>query len=213
MTTFDIESVANKGNVARDMNVGMVLRYQIIPEFLQDVRMCAWRKKWATVTTVAGTRDYALASDFGEMREVQIVGYDPLEYIGEDAEKVFQAEAATTQGRPAGYYIGRDADAAVGTFKHLYLDCPPDGVYTIRYNYLYTVPFVDDVTPVDLEAMIPLQFHWALVEGLKREIYEDRFGLSDPRAAKASDQFERWKDRAINNSELAKHGDFYISAR
>lgn len=213
MTTFDIETAANRGNIATDMNVGLILRHQIIPEFLNDVKLCAWRKKRSTVTTSAGTQSYALASDFGEMREVQIVGYDPLEYIGEDEEKVFAAQAATTQARPQGYYLGRDPDATVGSFKHLFLDAPPDGVYTIRYTYLYTVPFVDNVSPVDLAAWIPDQFHWGLVEGLRREIYMDRFGVGDTRATKAAEDFEAWKVRALANTEVAKHGDFYVSAR
>lgn len=213
MTTVDIETNANRGQVARDMNVGAVLRYQIIPEFLQDVKYCAWRKKWATITTVVGTRGYALAADFAEMREVQIVGYDELEYIGQDSQKVFAAEATTHSARPQGYYLGRDSGATVGAFKHLFFDALPDAVYTVRYCYLYKIPFADDVNAVDLEAWIPAEFHWALVEGLKREIYEDRFGLGDPRAAKAAEQFESWKARAQANTEVAKHGAHYVDIR
>lgn len=213
MTTADIETIANKGTVARDLNVGQVLRRQIVPEFLLDVKACGWRKKWATISTVAGTQNYALASDFGEMREVQIVGYEPLEYIGEDAEKVFAAKAATARARPTGYYLGRDPGSTGAAFKYLFLNAPADGVYTIRYNYFYIIPFSDDVTSVDLVAWIPDEFHWGLVEGLKREVYEDRFGLGDPRAAKAAERFEKWKSRALNNTELAKHGDYYVSIR
>lgn len=213
MTTFDIETQANRGQVARDMNVGVILRRQIIPEFLEDVKYCSWRKKWATISTVAGTREYALASDFAEMREAELVGYDQLDYIGADAERVFAAEASTESGRPAGYYLGRDATATVGAFKQLFLDIAPDLVYSIRYCYLYSIPFADDVNPVDLEAWIPAQFHWALVEGLKREVYEDRFGLDDTRAAKAAEQFEAWKQRALANTEVAKYGSHYVDIR
>lgn len=208
MTTFEIESMANRGDIARDMNVGAILRYQVIPEFLEDVRYCAWRKKWASISTVAGTRDYALPADFGEMQKVTRVDYGELHYIGDQEEKVFAAEEATTQNAPTLYYLGRDPDSTGGAFKHIFFDCPPDAVYTIRYNYLYTVPFTDLVTPVDLAAWIPDQFHWGLVEGLKREIYEERFGLGDPRSAKAAESFAEWKQRALANHELTLHGKY-----
>jgi hypothetical protein len=208
MTTFEIESMANRGDIARDMNVGAILRYQILPEFLEDVRNCAWRKKWATISTVAGTRDYALAADFGSMQKVERVDYGELYYIGDQEKKVFAAEEATEQNAPYAYYLGRDPDSSGGAFKHLFLDRPPDAVYTLRYNYLYTIPFTDNVTPVDLAAWIPDQFHWAFVEGLKREIYEERFGLGDARAAKASESFAEWKQRAMSNHELTLHGKY-----
>jgi hypothetical protein len=213
MTTFDIESAANRGDVARDMNVGLILRAQVIPEFLEDVKACAWRKKWATVTTEAGVRDYALASDLAELREVKRVGYGDLEYIGEDAAKVFAAEEATENGAPTAYYLGRDADATVGHFRHLYLDYPADAAYTLRYNYYYLIPYSDTVTPIDLGAWIPEQYHWALIEGLKREIYEERFGLSDARSMKAAEMFSQWKSRALANAEVAKHGKYVVDVR
>ena len=213
MTTFEIESMANRGDVARDMNLGSVLRYQVIPEFLEDVKACAWRKKWATVTTVVGQRGYALAADMGELREVHRVGHGPLEYIGEDAEKVFAAEEADGEAGPTGYYLGRDPNAVDGRFRHLWLDAPADGAYTLRYAYYYVIPFADGVTPVDLAGWIPEQLHWALVEGLKREIYEDRFGLNDPRTMKAVSAFGDWKSRALANPEAAKHGRYVVDVR
>jgi hypothetical protein len=213
MTTFEIESAANQGNIARDLNVGMILRMKIVPEFLFDVRVCAWRKKNASFSTAAGKRDYALASDMGELREVHRVGYGPLEYIGEDAEKVFAAESAEGNAAPTGYYLGRDPESSGGKFQHLFLNAPADAVHTIRYTYLYRIPFADYVTPVDLSAWIPEQFHWALVEGVKREIFHDKFGINDPRTAQATAEFEGWKARANYNMETAKHGAYVVSAR
>jgi len=212
MTTLEIETQANRGDVARDMSIATILRYQVIPEFLEDVKYCAWRKKWATVTTAAGTRSYALATDIAELREVHRVGYGEMEYIGADAAKVFAAESATDNEEPTGYYLGRDG-VTPAAFTVLYLNGPADAVHTLRYNYLYRIPFTDTTTAVDLKLYIPEQFHWGLVEGLKKEIYEDRFGLSDPRAMKAAQQFEAWKARALANTEVAKHGAYVVSAR
>lgn len=211
MTTAQIETHANRGDVARDFDLGSVLRYQVIPEFLQDVKVCSWRKRYATVTTAAAGRHYVLASDFAEMREVTRDGYGDLEYIGEDDQKVLAAENSTTNAKPTAYYIGRNPAVSGSGSTHLFLSAPADGVYTIRYGYLYRIVFTDTTTSVDLKQYIPEEYHWGLVDGLKREIYEDRFGLNDPRALKAASNFDAWKQRALNSPEIANHGRYVVT--
>lgn len=215
MTTFEIEQAANIRGIASGMNLGMILRNQIIPEFLADTKYTNWQYKTGSWTTAAGDTYHDLPSDFGELREVWC-GTDEnrglLEYIGEDSEKVFIAESATDQAPPSGYYLKLNASTPP-RFSRLQLSAPSDGVYTIRYRYIWTLRSTDHVTPVDMDQYIPSQFHWGLVEGLKREVYKDTVGLSDARYAEAKSEVEAWKQRIRSNYELNKHGSKYVYAK
>lgn len=211
MTTAEIGGFANRGNVARDMDLATVLKYQVIPEFLQDVRVAAWRKRYMTVTTSAGVRAYSMTAAFAEMREVWREGYGPLEYIGADEQKVLKAESAAAQEAPSAYYIGQSPSSSTSAHQFLVLSAPPDGVYSLRCCYLFRIPWGELASVVDLAPYIPEEYHWGLVEGVKREIYEDRFGLDDPRTVKAARAFEEWKQRALVNPELSKHGSFIVT--
>jgi hypothetical protein len=214
MTTADVETYANLGNVAVGMNLQYILRYQIIPEFLEDVKYASWRKKYGTVTTVAGTRSYDLATDFHQMHRLRLSGADEdLPYIGEDSTKVFAAEVATTQAEPTGWYLGRNPNSQDPPFAYLSFDAPPDDAYVYQYQYYSRVVWTDQFTPVGLSQHIPEQYQWGLVEGLRREVYLNRVGVNDQRYIVAAQQFEVWKQRAISNTELAPAGQRPIFAR
>ena len=394
MTTAEIELAANKGNLATaDFDVGQALRYQIIPQFLEDVGPCSWRKAYKQITTIATRQTYALASNALKIHEAYraIPGGKPvqLDYIGEDPLKVAQAEIAVTPAPPTGYYMaltgsdlegsgvvtfGAILDGEIGTntigltgavvgsnvapgwpvdlpagliglmrvsapdtievrlhnmsgstvtpgdvavsfsvfsgpqaaavelsgsgtvaggdildgeirqltfalagatvganvspgwpsglpagligmmrvsasgiiqvrllnmsgglvtlptltyaasiigtvsspaaaWQNLKLRAPADAVYTLVVCQLTYVPFGDTTTTVNMAPYIPAQYHWGLVEGLRAQIFFDRFGQSDPRYAQAQAQYMIWVQRAQVNRELGRRGNLVLSVR
>ena len=45
MTTDQVESAANRGDIATaDFQLGTVLRYSVIPQFLEDCGRIGWRR-------------------------------------------------------------------------------------------------------------------------------------------------------------------------
>lgn len=220
MTTAEIESAANRGNIATaDFVIGQVLRRQVIPQFLEDVGVTSWRKAYKTITTVAGTQYYDLDANFLKVHEAYRItngGIDdpPLEYIGEDPRKVALAEANTTRSAPTGYYITIDgASAGAGLWRRMKFQAPPDAVYAIQVVQLTYIPFADDTTSLNLKPYIPEQFHWGLVTGLRKEIFFDRFGQGDPRYDRANADYQEWVGRAQAHRELARRGAYFNSVR
>lgn len=121
MTTAQIETAANRGSIANgDFNAGQVLRRQVIPQFLEDVGICSWRKRYKTVTTVAGTQTYDLDTNCLKIHEAYrmppVSWQPPLKYIGEDPLAVALAEAAATQAAPTEYYMVLNGAAPGTTF-------------------------------------------------------------------------------------------------
>lgn len=217
MTTAEIETASNRGNIATaDINIGQVLRRQVIPQFFEDVGVCSWRKAYKTITTIAGTQTYDLDANFLKVHEAyKMPGASPtdrLEYIGEDPLKVASSEAATVQAPPASYYIVLDAGTPK-LWRRLKLQAPPDAVYSIAVVQLTFIPFADDTTSVDLTQYLPSQFHWALVEGVRAQIFFDRFGQQDPRYDRAQAAYLQWVGRAQTHRELGRRGGLFVSAR
>lgn len=215
MTTAEIELAANRGNLANaDFVIGQVLRRQVIPQFLEDVGITSWRKAYKTITTVAGTQYYDLDSNFLSVHEAFRLPNqdDPLEYIGEDPRKVAFAEANTVQAAPTSYYIVLDG-ATPAKWRRLKFQAPPDAVYTIPVVENTYIPFADNTTAVDMMPYLPEQFHWGLVDGLRTQIYFDRFGQGDDRYVEAKASYMEWVGRAQAHRELARRGAYFNSVR
>jgi hypothetical protein len=73
-------------------------------------------------------------------------------------------------------------------------------------SYYWYVP-CEDEEDVDLKSYIPEQYHWALVELLRREIIDDRFGQGDQRFATANSKYQEWLKRIAPKRELAQRGN------
>jgi hypothetical protein len=203
-----IETYADIGGIAQpDLNLKVLLRHNVVPAFLHDVGFVSWRRQVAALPIAASTSGYDLPEDFWMMQSLALdsAPSSPLQYIGDDAEKVMAAEIATTSGTPAqpgGYYLVRRATTQV--FKRLKLNVIPDATYPAHYTYYSGVPFVDDTTDVEMDKYIPNQFQWVFVEGLKKEIMFLRFGIGDPRYVAAEQSYGTWVARASENPELAR---------
>ena len=205
MMTSLIEQYANIADLSSpDINLKVLLRHSVTPAFMADVGYVAWRRVLATLalTGVAG-QGYDLPDDFWMMQVLTIDPSDaPLQYIGDDPEKVLAAERNVTPGKPGAYYLVRRATTSV--YKRIKFNATPDTNYTARYTYYSGVFFPDDTTDVEMDKFIPSQFQWALVEGLKREIMFIRFGHGDPRYVASEQQYGMWIERARENPELAR---------
>lgn len=208
MLTSHVEQYADIGGIAGvDINLKVLLRRNVTPAFFSDVGYVSWRRKVGSQVLIvgAGGKQFDLPDDFGQMQTVVVNPSAPLDYIGEDPEKVLAAEANTTNGEPTGYYLVRRATSEV--FKRLALSCPPSTANTLRYTYYSHVPYADDTTEVELDKYIPAQFQWALVEALKMQIMWLRFGIGDPRYVAAEQAYRMWVERAMENPELARRNN------
>lgn len=205
MTTADIETYADIGGLAGpDINLKVLLRHNVVPAFFTDVGYPSWRRVPTTLSTIISTKSLDLPDDFGQMITVSISPdfSKPLQYIGEDPEKLLAAEGATVAAKPTGYYLTRRATSKV--FKKIAFNCPCDQVYTIPYVYHMQPFFLDDTTSIDLDQFMPAQFQWSLVEGLKQQILFLRFGIGDPRYVTAEQSYKMWVERAMESPELAR---------
>ena len=103
-----------------------------------------------TVTTVSGTEKYNLPSDFGAVRQVELVdASNSNDFTELDAMSIDLREDDT--GEPTGYYVEDD---------DLYVIPKPDGVYSLRVWYVKrgTTLSADADTPI-----IPTEFHDLIV--------------------------------------------------
>lgn len=206
MTTGQIENAANQGGlVTPDFPIKSVLRYKVIPDFLTEVGSPQWLKRNSTITTAAGTQDYALPSNFLRMRKIATpsnYAYDEIVYCGENEDLVTQLEQETSAGVPCRYRIIQNSD---NEFQSIRFYPKPDAVYTFPYIYVLFIPFDSETEDVDLTPYIPPPLHWALVEGLKAEVLNEAFGEGDYRFARAQREYSRWIEKA-NRMDLREPG-------
>lgn len=212
MTTTDIATYANEENLvvgSSDLNLQVRLRRKVIPEFYRRVGDVAWRRVDTTLSVLAEDREYDLGNDFLEMISVGrlISGSDPLKtyeltYIGENPHAKAAANANTIPSTPAGYWLKR-ASSAPKNLRTIFFDAIPDQSYTLPYTYRQEVYFADNTTAVDMDDYVPPQYQWALVVGLRIEIFNARLKIGDPRTAAANAEWESLIDSAIEDAEPA----------
>lgn len=204
MTTAEIEEQANLDNAATaDMNLKVLLRQKVIPAFLKDVGYPTWRRVHGTASIVAGDTYFDFSTD--ELDHVKSIAlapdYEkPLTYIGDIPHLIQEALAATTRAKPDSYWTTFNSTG----FLRVRLNCPSDASYTVAFSYDRIVPFSDNTTSVNLNVYIPKQFHWALVEGLKREIFRTRVGIGDNRFQLADAEYQALVARASENQEMGR---------
>lgn len=226
MTTAQIVTFADPGGLSQpDFDLNVLLRRKIIPEYLSvpyrdddgamrgGVGYVGWRRKIGTQAITTALQSFDLPTDFWQMKQIgfglQSVTTQPLNfdrgelvYIGDDPGLVSQAESATIPARPSGWYLVRTASAP-NQYRTAKFSCPADMPYTCRFVYYSGIVFADDVTAVELDAFIPTQFQWTLVDGLKRELYGFRFGIGDNRFQLAAEAYTQGVGSARVSPELA----------
>lgn len=205
MTTDQIEQFADIGGLsAPDLNLKVLLRRKVCPEFMKDAGYTSWKRISVTVATVIGTQIYTLPTD---LDMIELVGSPSapgksLQYIGEDPEKMATAELNGVNSSPTGYYLG--FDASTGEQTKLKLNAPADAVYNLPVIYYRTTVFADDTTAVEMNKFIPLRYQWGLVYGLQMAICYFRFGVGDPRYVAASQSYGMVIERIGDNKENAR---------
>lgn len=225
MTTAQIVTFADPGQLANpDLNLDVELRRNVIPLFYSKadhydeelgggVGYARWFRKDGVLQAITqGDTSFVLPADFGEMKYIalgmQVTSSTSLDfqrheltYIGDRPDKVERALSATQQVRPSGYFFGGTPGAMT-----LMLSDPSDAAYTCRYSYWNQAVFPDDTTSVDLNAFIPPQFQWTLVELLRRVLYGFRFGIGDERYGLATANAKRGLQAARANLEQSNYG-------
>lgn len=207
MNTSQIELAANRGDLATaDFQIGLVLRSMVVPAFLEDVGRIGWRKNLHTVTVAAGSRLVTMPEDFFEVADVLLAGdTKPLAYIGEDPTRVAQAEADSSTGALESYYLVRDpVDPNRWAVK---FNRAAGSSRSVTITYYWYVAYGDDSQDVDMRRYIPEQYHWALVDLLRREIIDDRYGQGDQRYTAANLKYQDWLKRIHTKRELAPRGN------
>lgn len=225
MLTSEIETIANRGNLASpDMNIKLILKKKVIYDFLIDVGEVTWRKRNRALYFQAGVRFYDMVDDFLKMLVIYRPGAsattpfaDPprLAYIGEDPRAVAIAEMTTELGTPSGYYIGArdvDGDNADGEMKRIYLNCPPIASETYSCVYLPYPVFRDEQEDVQMNRYIPEMLQYGLVSGLRAEVYLDRYGQGDKRYTEEQARFDAAKARAAAHHDLGTR-EYAVYAR
>lgn len=213
MTTEDVESYADiSGLASPDLNLKIILRREVVPMFLADVGAASWRRKSSTLTFVAGTKAYDLATDVQRVLVMNTPDGDAVKYSGEhDAAYLTIMANTADRGTPTDYCLV--PKSAVTTFQYQANFYPiPYAAGTARYLYEWTIAWSDLSTKVELDPYIPAHYQWALVAGLQRRILFYRLGISDQRYVQANEDYNAWVSRAIENREGARR-NYAVFAR
>lgn len=207
MTAQQIETAADPSGLCQpDIDLQTVLRQKILPEFIESVGFVSWRRRVTSLTISAvGGKSYDLPEDFGAMKAI---AYDSalsviLNYIGDDPAEVMAAAAATTPAKPSSYYLGFQSG---GSFRRIFFNATPDATYVLYYVYYINLAPQNLAQDFDLDAWIPRQYQWAVVDGLKAYLYGERYGLGDRRAAGAKADYLAAIMRASSDLELSSGG-------
>lgn len=112
----------------------------------------------------------------------------PLEFIGEDADFILDAEANTTPAAPSGFWFVK----GTGSPYAIRLNTIPAAAATLRGIYLKTIVFANDEDAVEMDTHIPHQMQWGLVELLRAELMGDRYGLGDSRYSVQMQRYADW---------------------
>lgn len=213
MTSTQIIAEANEEAMvvgASDINLERRLRRKVLRDFETAVGECAWRRKSLTpIYTVVGIREYDLPTDFVKMLTAPKL-YDSagdlvstLQYVGEDPDLISAGEADAEQGLPAGFSLVR-LTGSVTRLERIWFNKIPDAIYTLRSSYVSRVPVADEVTEIDFDDFIPGEIQWALVEGLKIEIYRGRVSIRDNRLQESKDAWSQYVEIAKELREPAQ---------
>lgn len=194
MMTSVIQTVADIGGISQpDINLPVLLRRGVCPKFMHDVAYVSWRRK---IATVANGADLPTDVDIiqGVYNGVPTSANPPLMYVGENPDFLIGAPPSN------GYYYKASA-AGVPNGAIVYV---PSSITTCTLVYYRKFYFADDTTDVDMNLYVPEQYQWALVEGLKAEIYRVRLGLGDPNYIAAETAYKQIVERAHDNKEQAR---------
>lgn len=171
------------GNPSTDGFFSTAQKLDLVNEGLQVVSTEAdwpWLQTVGTITTVAGTAAYAVASDYAHTKKLYISGYDPLEYQGL-AES--DSAASVDRGQPTNYTI-YDED--------IILRPTPDAVYSVLHQFMKQEPAVAAGT----SPIMPTQFHYVIV-AKAAELAHMRQGYMD-RAANQNREYKEWLARMLD---------------
>lgn len=203
-TTAMIADFADPSKIANPgFHVQQVLRRKVIPRFFDAVGLVGWRRMMEVVSTSAGERGVDISAFFSEIRNVYYNG-NPLVFIGDSTIRMDQALASDVPASPSAYWIDfnypgtYNDQLVVGPVgpRKLMLSAPADAVYSMKIFGWRAPYFQDDFSIVDMNNFMPRQFVWALVEGLRAEIYWDRNGIGDETASRADAIFREYVAQA-----------------
>lgn len=209
MTSAEVLSKANSGNIASpEMDLESVLFDEIIPELLADTGRTSWTIKHTSASVTAGNRTFDLPSDCRRVERLSI-GEDsyPVPYVGDSQEALLASEAATATGVAVSWYYTTSSTGKVHGAVKLTAAMGDDAV--VNYSYRWSLPN----SAVDLGFYIPVEWHAALIAGVKREIYLDRWGVGDKRVDAAAQKFDAWKNRIIDARDAEPIGARVVNLR
>lgn len=209
MTSAEVISKANQGNIANpEMDLESTLFDEIIPELLADTGRTSWTLKHASASVTSGNRTFDLPDDCRRVERLSI-GSDsyPIPYVGDSLSALLSSEAATVTGVPVSwYYTTSTTGRANGAVK---LTAAIGETVTVNYSYRWKLAN----GLVDLDQYIPNEWHAALIAGVKREIFLDRWGVGDKRVDAAAQKFDAWKSRIIDARDAEPIGQFVVNLR
>ncbi len=200
MTTSLVIQQANIDGIATpELDLEILLRLSVIPKFLSDVGYTSWRRTIHNATIDAGLSQITLPVNAGHIKKLMI-GPDftkEVEYAGDTTLDALAIDITDT-GAPTKYYF---VTAAGGNLIQLNSTLSEETNFRLMYD-VSGIFGRDLTTNVDLDNYIPEQWQWALVEGLKEEIYDRRFGAGDKRAERAASKYAGWVARASESREM-----------
>ncbi len=209
MTTKDIADRANAGRAAPPtMDLQLVLRGEVIPEFMEDVGYPAWRRIVHDATVLAAENSMVLPIHLSKVFSVHIgTTYSTeLLYVGNvPAKRV--AFQTTTAGTPS-YFdlqtgIGQTVLGGVPGWTMVF-DCPMLVDTAVRViGYIGSLTGDDYTNVFDLDTLIPRHVQPALICGLRRYIHLENYGAGDRRYLLEDEKYRMWVARLRDDQENA----------
>lgn len=183
LTTMRTAVRTRLGNPSTDGFFSDAQLTDLVNEALQVISAEAdwpWQEATTTFSTAAGTNTYTPPTDWIQTRALVIDGYDAMEYrtLAEIREYL-----TTSQDVPTAYTVSGET---------LLLRPTPDGVYTVRHDYVKSEPALANDTDAPL---MPNQWRYSIV-AFACHLAHMRQGDTG-RAAGALAEYASWKQRML----------------
>ncbi len=230
MTARQICDIANStGMASRDTDLMVMLGANVLPAYLHDIGYTSWMRRDVDIIVGQGDWSFPIPIHIVWVQSVSpknVPGQpvDPnrqytteLRYIGEDMAGRRSTVAPTATGDPDSYTITLDItdlqlNPATGR-RRIWLNKILSAETTYRVTGTVGLGAGEDYTSdYNMNDIVPPEYQWGLVEGLKAQLVLERWGQADRRYPLYRDQRDAWVMRAQERKEMTRQ-NHYVYAK
>lgn len=225
MTASTICTLANSSGMAsRDLSLMTLLCANVLPAFLHDCGYTAGGRRVHNVEVAIGEWTFPIPIYLSWVQSIS-PQYAPgvttsseqyaseLRYIGESQNGQRVTAAPTESGDPDSFSISLDIADQIGGGsgrRRVWLNKILTRAITYRVVAQVGMGITGDDFTSDFEMneVVPPEYQWGLVDGLKAELALDRWGQNDRRYTEYMNKRNVWVARAQERTEMTRQNHY-----